>query len=97
SAAGDAAASGAAGSAGLARTAADAPSPPGAWSAPDALDVPAAPSGAALARSAAQRIAEQTGGSVETGEGGLRTVHFPSPETPELTPAPFTVSRELSE
>jgi hypothetical protein len=47
-----------------------------------------------LARSAAERIATQTGGSVELGEGGLRTVHFPSPT---LMQTPITVSRELSE
>jgi hypothetical protein len=55
-----------------------------------------------LQRSAAERIAEQTGGRVESGEGGLRTVHFPSPGAtasplPITTQQPYTITRELTE
>ena len=55
------------------------------------VDTPPAPR---LARSAAERIAENTGGAIETGEGGLQTVHFPAPA---ISQAPVTISRELSE
>ena len=53
-----------------------------------------------LQRSAAERIAEQTGGAIETGEGGLRTVHFPAPGGAAplpFTQQPYTISRELTE
>ena len=54
-----------------------------------------------LQRSAAERIAEHTGGAVESGEGGLRTVHFPSPGSatplPITTQQPYTITRELTE
>ncbi len=51
-----------------------------------------------MARSAAERLAAQTGGTIEQGEGGLRTVHFPPPEIPGLsTQQPYTISRELSD
>jgi hypothetical protein len=48
------------------------------------------------------RLADLTGGAVEGGEGGLRTVHFPAPgDIParpvELTPAPYTVTRVIEE
>ncbi len=54
------------------------------------LDTPAAPT---LARSAAERLADATGGSIESGEGGLRTVNFPPPVSLQQ---PYTVSRELA-
>jgi hypothetical protein len=51
-----------------------------------------------VARSAAERLAAQTGGTIEQGEGGLRTVHFPPPEIAGLsTQQPYTISRELSD
>jgi hypothetical protein len=53
-----------------------------------------------LQRSAAERIAEETGGAIETGEGGLRTVHFPAPGGVAPFPIsqqPYTISRELTE
>ncbi len=53
-----------------------------------------------LQRSAAERIAEHTGGAIETGEGGLRTVHFPAPGDPSplpITHQPYTITRALSE
>ena len=51
-----------------------------------------------VARSAAERLAAQTGGTIEQGEGGLRTVHFPPPANAGLsTQQPYTVSRELSD
>jgi hypothetical protein len=51
-----------------------------------------------VARSAAERLAAQTGGTLEQGEGGLRTVHFPPPEIPGLsTQQPYTISRELDD
>ncbi|HET6547125.1 MAG TPA: hypothetical protein VFG79_01625 [Solirubrobacter sp.] len=46
-----------------------------------------------LARSAAERLADRTGGAVEEGEGGLRTVHFPAPGA-TATSMP-TISREI--
>lgn len=53
-------------------------------------------------RSAAERLAEQTGGMVESGEGALRTVHFPAPGTgaaplPITTQQPHTISRALTD
>jgi hypothetical protein len=49
-------------------------------------------------RSAAERLAAHTGGSIEQGEGGLSTVHFPPPDQPAVsTQQPYTVSRELSD
>ena len=52
-----------------------------------------------VARSlAAERLAAHTGGSLEQGEGGLSTVHFPSPaETGLSTHEPYTISRALTE
>jgi hypothetical protein len=54
-----------------------------------------------IQRSAAERIAEATGGAIETGEGGLRTVHFPAPggatPFPISQQQPYTISRELTE
>ncbi len=54
-----------------------------------------------IQRSAAERIAEHTGGAIETGEGGLRTVHFPAPggadSLPFTTQQPYTISRALTE
>jgi hypothetical protein len=51
-----------------------------------------------VARTAAERLAAQTGGTIEQGEGGLRTVHFPPPAIPGLsTQQPFTISRELDD
>ena len=47
-------------------------------------------------RSAAERIAEQTGGAIETGEGGVQTVHFPAPDGGEpmrLAPAVHDLAR----
>ena len=45
-----------------------------------------------------ERLATQTGGTIEQGEGGLRTVHFPPPADAGLsTQQPYTVSRELSD
>jgi hypothetical protein len=44
-----------------------------------------------LARSAAERLASETGGAVEEGEGGLRTVHFPAPGAT----SPPMLSREV--
>jgi hypothetical protein len=49
-----------------------------------------------VARSAVDRVADMTGGRVEAGEGGLRTVHFPAPGA-DLTPAPYTVTRVIDE
>ena len=48
-----------------------------------------------LARSAAQRLADHTGGDLESGEGGLRTVHFPAPDVPTISTAPYTISRAI--
>ena len=74
-----------------------APAPDEAPARPQLALVSPEPAQRALARSAAERLAAQTGGALEAGEGGLRTVHFPSPELPALSTAPFTVSRDLSE
>ena len=54
-----------------------------------------------MARSAAaERLASATGGAVESGEGGTRTVHFPSPSAgglpgPLTQQQPYTVSRVI--
>ena len=58
-----------------------------------------APQQPQLARSvAAERLAAQTGGNLEQGEGGLSTVHFPPPAQPGLsTHEPYTISRALTE
>jgi hypothetical protein len=52
-----------------------------------------------VARSlAAERLAASTGGSLEQGEGGLSTVHFPPPAQPGLsTFEPYTISREITD
>jgi hypothetical protein len=50
-----------------------------------------------IARSSVDTLAAVTGSSVESGEGGLRTVHFPTPETGALTPQPYSVSREFTD
>jgi hypothetical protein len=52
-----------------------------------------------VARSlAAERLAAHTGGSLEQGEGGLSTVHFPAPAQPALsTMEPYTVSRVITD
>ena len=49
-----------------------------------------------IARSAAERLAAQTGGTIEQGEGGLRTVHFPAPEIPGSRRSSRTRSRASS-
>jgi hypothetical protein len=65
--------------------------------APEASPPPPAPR--QLARSAVDRLADLTGGEVEGGEGGLRTVHFPAPGAPavDLTQAPYTVTRLIGD
>jgi hypothetical protein len=52
-----------------------------------------APSEPTLARSAAERLADATGGNVVENEGGTRTVNFPAP----VTQQPYTVTRSLTE
>jgi hypothetical protein len=66
---------------------------------PTAAPEPAQPAPRQVARSAVDRLAELTGGAVEAGEGGLRTVHFPAPGAPpvDLTQAPYTVTRFIGE
>jgi hypothetical protein len=46
---------------------------------------------------AAERVAGATGGALEQGEGGLSTVHFPSPAEISTTHQPYTISRELAD
>jgi hypothetical protein len=60
---------------------------------------PPGPRTQSVARTAVDRLAELTGGQVDAGEGGLRTVHFPAPGAPvvDLTQAPYTVSRLIGE
>jgi hypothetical protein len=53
------------------------------------------PAPRSVARAAVDRLAQLTGGEVEAGEGGLRTVHFPAPRGGDLTPAPYTVTRTI--
>ena len=54
-----------------------------------------------VARSAVERLADVTGGAVEAGEGGLRTLHFPAPgdgaPAADLTRAPYTVTRVIDD
>jgi len=65
---------------------------------PDArpdLSLVSEPAPRSVARAAVDRLAQLTGGQVEAGEGGLRTVHFPAPGRGDLTPAPYTVTRTI--
>jgi hypothetical protein len=63
----------------------------------------ATPAPRQIARASAERLAEATGGRLDQGEGGLRSVSFPAPGTPgtpgvpAFSTAPVTVSREIAE
>ena len=48
-----------------------------------------------VTRSAAERLALETGSTLEQGEGGLQTIHFAPPAI--AAQQPYTVSRELAD